>query len=105
MIEVLGYTHLKDGQIAVSVDTGEEKRPFALFIGDYEVEAIEADRFSYGGGGHYTETEGFAVVFTMTSAHYVDENGYDIEEFIYDSQDIDQVDYFLTDILDNEGDI
>jgi hypothetical protein len=104
MIEIVDYK-IVNGNIFVTVDTDEEKRPYALFEGTYEIEPIEEDRFSYGLSSHYTETVGYWVTFSVTRADYIDENGYEIENFDYDAQDIDEIDYYLNDIFEQDGDL
>ena len=105
MINPIDYEHRDDGQIVVTVATSDEERSHAVFVGDYEIVPVEEDRFCYGLSSHYTETVGYWVTFSVTSAHYTDDDGHETEEFDYDAQDIDAIDYYLNDIFKQDGDL
>lgn len=104
-IEPYKHKLLKNGDIIVTVDTGDEERPTAEFIGAYRVEPIEEDRFSYSLSTHYTAVTGYWVEFDVTEAYYVNEHGHELEAFDYEGFDIDEIESYLTDELEQHGDL
>lgn len=106
LIEALDYKTDIDGQIIITVDTGDEQRPTAEFVGRYTVVPLEEDRFSYSLSTHYTATVGYWVEFDITKAYYINDHGHELEEFDYDSQDIDEIEYYLTEqFKENDGEL
>lgn len=106
LIEALDYKTDIDGQIIITVDTGDEQRPTAEFVGRYTVVPLEEDRFSYSLSTHYIATVGYWVEFDITKAYYINDHGHELEEFDYDSQDIDEIEYYLTEqFKENDGEL
>jgi hypothetical protein len=102
LIEAFNYTLVGD-DIYIKVDTGDEERPCAEFVGRYDIVPIEEDRFSYSLSMHYTDIFGYWVEFDATKAYYVNDHGHELEEFIYGQEDIDTIEQYLTDEFEAHG--
>ena len=102
LIEAFNYTLVGD-DIYIKVDTGDEERPCAEFVGRYDIVPIEEDRFSYSLSTHYTAITGYWVEFDITRAYYINEHGHELEEFDYEAQDIDAIEQYLTDEFEAHG--
>jgi hypothetical protein len=104
-IEPYKYKLLENGDVLVTVDTSDEERPTAEFIGTYDIVPIEEDRFSYSLSTHYTAVTGYWVEFSVVQAYYVNDHGHELEEFDYEGFDIDEIESYLTDELEQHGDL
>ena len=102
LIEAFNYTLVGD-DIYIKVDTDDEQRPTAEFVGRYDIVPIEEDRFSYSLSTHYTAITGYWVEFDITRAYYINEHGHELEGFDYEAQDIDAIEQYLTDEFEAHG--
>jgi hypothetical protein len=102
-IDPYKYKLLGSSNISVTVDTSDEERPCAEFVGGYSVVPIEEDRFSYSLSTHYTAVTGYWVEFYIKESYYINEHGHELEEFIYEPKDIDAIEQYLTDEFKSHG--
>jgi hypothetical protein len=102
LIEAFKYKTVGD-DIIITVDTGDDERPTAEFVGRYSIGPIEEDRYSYSLSSHYTDIFGYWVEFDVTKAYYVNDHGHELEEFIYGQEDIDTIEQYLTDEFEEHG--